>query len=49
MTCTMLFLGNVVIRWQPKGQLVAHLHEHKAAINRSVIPLYFLILTISFL
>lgn len=20
--------------WQPKGQLVAHLHEHKGAINR---------------
>ena len=24
----------VVYRWMPKGQLVAHIHEHKDSINR---------------
>ena len=24
----------LIFSWKPKGQLVAHLHEHKAAVNR---------------
>ena len=31
---TIIYLHTYIFRWSPKGQLVAHFHEHKAAINK---------------
>ena len=31
---TLVFVPVYIFRWSPKGQLVAHFHEHKAAINK---------------
>ena len=31
---TLVFVPVHIFRWSPKGQLVAHFHEHKAAINK---------------
>ena len=33
-TMSLVVFADAIYRWIPKGQLVAHIHEHKESINR---------------